>query len=82
MIHQIAYPGENHIKTEIEFSGNASRISTEIIDRICALFLSTKNEGSGLRLSILKRLIEQPKSEILIKCVTGSVTPVTNFLPI
>jgi signal transduction histidine kinase len=59
----------------LEFSDKGPGIPSEIRDRVFEPFFTTKPKGSGLELSIAKRLIDAHHGKIEIACpVTGGTT--------
>ncbi len=75
-----ACPRENGV--EIRVRDNGKGIKEEIIPFVFKPFFSTKPKGSGLGLSISKRLIENHKGNIIIESKEGSGTIVKVFIPI
>lgn len=66
---------------EIRIRDNGKGINDEILPFIFKPFFTTKPKGSGLGLSISKRLIENHKGNITIESKEGSGTVVRVFLP-
>jgi signal transduction histidine kinase len=69
-------------KLNIQIIDNGLGIKSDIMDRIFEPFFSTKEEGSGLGLSITKKLVEQLQGEILIHSQSNQGTTVTILLPL
>lgn len=65
----------------IYISDNGPGIPADIIDRIFDPFFTTKDKGSGLGLSISKRLVDQLNGEIIVESTPGSGTTVVLSLP-
>lgn len=65
----------------IHIKDNGCGINPEAINQVFEPFFSTKDKGSGLGLSISKRLVEQLGGEILINSVFSNGTTVEIILP-
>ena len=70
----------NQILIEVEDTG--SGIPPEIQGKIFELFYSTKEEGTGVGLAIVKQVVEEHGGKVKIKSQVGKGTKVTAFLPI
>jgi signal transduction histidine kinase len=69
----------DHYRLEIEDKGCG--ISEESVNRIFDPFFTTKEKGSGLGLSIVKKIIEGHKGTITIQSIEGEGTKVEVRLP-
>ncbi len=87
-IHSMQDGGTIGIKVEevrdayrIEFEDTGCGISDENVDKIFNPFFTTKEKGSGLGLSIVRKIIEGHRGTIDIKSVEGQGTKVQVQLP-
>ena len=87
-IHSMEDGGTIDIKVEevrdayrIEFKDTGCGISQENVDKIFNPFFTTKEKGSGLGLSIVRKIIEGHRGTIDIKSVEGQGTKVQVELP-
>jgi len=87
-IHSMQDGGTIGIKVEevrdayqIEFEDTGCGISEENVDKIFNPFFTTKEKGSGLGLSIVRKIIEGHRGTIDIKSVEGRGTKVQVQLP-
>ncbi len=67
-------------KSCISFTDNGCGISEEIIDRIFVPFFTTKNNGSGIGLSICRQIMHKQNGTVTLKSVHGKGTTVTLLL--
>ena len=65
----------------IHISDNGKGISPETLPHIFEPFYTTKHKGTGLGMTISKRIIEQHKGRILIVSKVNEGTEVTIILP-
>jgi len=63
-------------KTEIQIADNGKGIPAEMLDKIFVPFFTTKNEGSGIGLSLSRQIIRLHKGAIEIHSVEGEGTRV------
>jgi len=70
----------NQILIEVEDTG--SGIPPEIQEKIFDPFYSTKEEGTGVGLAIVKQVIEEHGGKVRVKSQVGKGTKVTVFLPV
>ena len=70
----------NHYRIEIEDTGRG--INQEHLNEIFNPFFTTKDKGSGLGLSIVRKIIEEAhKGEIIIRSSEGGGTKLSIYLP-
>ena len=81
--------GELRIRTErlpgealVEISDTGEGIPEEIMDRIFEPFFSTKEEGIGLGLSIVERIVKEHKGRIEVESSPGKGATFRVYLPI
>ncbi|NOY78653.1 MAG: GAF domain-containing protein [Calditrichaeota bacterium] len=74
-------PSRSLQKVTIIISDTGSGIPQKIIDHVFEPFFSTKNNGTGLGLPIVKRIVEDHSGTIDIKSVSGKGTQVIITLP-
>ncbi len=75
-----AYETNEHIIIDIADTGMGIR--SDRIDKLFALFYSTKKEGTGLGLSIVQRIINGHGGKIRVKSQEGKGTTFSILLPI
>lgn len=87
-IHSIEMKGEIKIVTYlkrpflvIEIKDSGSGIPTELLNKIFEPFFTTKTYGSGLGLSIVKKIVEGHGGKIEVVSCLGSGSTFTIFLP-
>lgn len=73
--------GLDHKRLAITISDNGPGISTEILGRIFEPNFSTKTDGMGLGLSIVKTTITELGGEVSIECKPGGGASVKIILP-
>lgn len=67
--------------TEIIFRDTGEGIDERIIDKIFVPFFTTKENGSGMGLSIVHRIIEEHEGRIYVKSTPGKGTQFTLYIP-
>jgi hypothetical protein len=65
----------------ISISDNGKGIPPEQVDQVFKPFFTTKHKGTGLGMTITKRIIEQHQGSLHVKSAVGSGTTVTIRLP-
>lgn len=73
-------PEGRFVKVEVKDSGEG--IPEEAIDRIFEPFFSTKKEGTGLGLSLVKRIMEEHGGQVRVRSRKGEGTAVSLLFPI
>lgn len=66
---------------QIEITDNGSGISTEDVDRIFVPFFTTKKNGTGIGLAIVRQIIQLHRGEITVASVPNERTTFTILLP-
>ena len=69
-------------QVRIEVKDTGKGISPEMQEKIFDLFYSTKQEGTGVGLAIVKRVIERHGGRITVDSEVGKGTTVSIFLPL
>ena len=66
----------------IEFVDNGKGISEELINNIFDPFFTTKEQGTGMGLAVVYRIIKEHKGEIRVESKIGQGTKFIIWLPI
>ena len=61
----------------IEVEDNGSGIAEELIDQVFVPFFSTKEQGSGIGLSLVRQIMNNHEGSIHLESISGEGTPVT-----
>ncbi|MEW5766544.1 MAG: ATP-binding protein [bacterium] len=75
-----AKAGQSYIQIKVSDSGQG--IPPQTVDKLFEPFFTTKEEGHGLGLSIVSRIIEEHKGEITVESEKGVGTTFAVFLPV
>ncbi|RKY04830.1 two-component sensor histidine kinase [Candidatus Poribacteria bacterium] len=73
-------PEGRFVKVEVEDTGEG--IPEEVIDKIFEPFFSTKREGTGLGLSLVKRIMDEHGGQIRVRSRKGEGTAISLLFPI
>ncbi|MBI4715497.1 MAG: PAS domain S-box protein [Nitrospirae bacterium] len=92
-VHAMTFLGELHIRTavlleegdkgwvEVEIADAGKGIPEKDIPRIFDPFFTSRSDGTGLGLTIVKRIVEEHRGEIGVRSAEGKGTRVTIRLP-
>ncbi len=69
-------------KIYVKISDTGMGISPSIINSVCEPFFTTKAQGAGLGLSVIKRILDEHNGEISVESEEGKGTTFTVELPI
>ena len=69
-------------KIQIEVEDTGKGIDAAILDKIFDLFVSTKEDGTGVGLAIVKQIVESHGGSIKVRCQANQNTTFSILLPV